>query len=292
METVGMIRDGGPLTGIVAAMEEEIAPLRARLVGGRRVVFDVDVDAAQVTVGMLGGTRVALVVTGDGAGNARRGLASFLSAMPPQRIIVLGVAGGLSAGLGAGALVVGAHVVDETDGRVHAGHRDLVELAETVGRARRGVAVTALRIADSAAEKRRLFALATTRVPTEGDLSERAAVVDLESAVFAAVASDAGVPWLVLRAVSDTAAESVPALLNRSRDEGGAVRRDRVARGLLMNPRALMPLLALRGRVRACAEGLGRAVELVLEALRTGELAPHVGVGQLGTSVSAAPKEV
>ncbi|HTA19349.1 MAG TPA: hypothetical protein VK989_08660, partial [Polyangia bacterium] len=112
METVGMLRDGGPLTGIVAAMEEEIAPLRARLVGGRRVA--VNVDAAQVTVGnlgSLGGPRVALVVTGDGAGNARRGLSAFLSVVPPQRIIVLGVAGGLSASLGAGALVVGAHVV-------------------------------------------------------------------------------------------------------------------------------------------------------------------------------------
>jgi adenosylhomocysteine nucleosidase len=288
METVGMLRDGGPLTGIVAAMEEEIAPLRARLVGARRVA--VDGDAAQVTVGALGGTRVALVVTGDGAGNARRGLAAFLAVMPPRRIIVLGVAGGLSASLGAGALVVGAHVVDETDGRVHAAHGALVELAATVGRARRGVAVTALRIADSADEKRRLFALATTRVPVEGDLAERAAVVDLESAVFASLASDAGVPWLVLRAVSDTAAESVPALLNRSRDAGGAVRRERVARGLLMNPRALMPLLALRGRVRACADGLSRAVELVLEALRTNELAPSVGVEALRTS--ATPKEV
>ncbi len=281
-----MLRDGGSLTGIVAAMQEEIAPLRARLVGGRRLA----VDGAEVTVGALGGTRVALVVTGDGAGNARRGLAAFLSVMPPQRIIVLGVAGGLSASLGAGALVVGAHVVDETDGRVHAGHVALVELAETVGRARRGVAVTALRIADSADEKRRLFALATTRVPTEGDRPERAAVVDLESAVFASLASDAGVPWLVLRAVSDTAAESVPALLNRSRDADGAVRRERVARGLLTNPRALMPLLALRGRVRACADGLAGAVERVLAALRADELASPIGVEQLRTS--ATPKEV
>ncbi|HEX4406447.1 MAG TPA: hypothetical protein VH560_16525 [Polyangia bacterium] len=292
MKTVGMARAGGALTGVVAAMEEELAPLRARLVGGRRVAV---AGAVQIDVGSIGGTRVALVVTGDGAGNARRGLTAFLAAMSPQRIIVLGVAGGLATSLGAGAIVVGAHVVDETDGRVHAGHGALVELAASVGRARRGVAVTASRIADSADEKRRLFALATARVPAEGgpskgDLTERAAVVDLESAVFASLASDAGVPWVVLRAVSDTAAESVPALLNRSRDAGGAVRRDRVARGLLTNPRALMPLLALRGRVRACAEGLARVVELVLEALRTDELASPVAVGQLRTSVT--PKEV
>jgi nucleoside phosphorylase len=286
METVRMVRDGAPLTGIVAAMEEEIAPLQARLVDGRRVA----VTGAQVTVGALGGARVALVVTGDGAGNARRGLAAFLAAMTPERLVFLGVAGGLSASLAAGALVVGAHVVDETDGRVHAGPRDLVELAETLARARRGVAVTALRIADSAEDKRRLFALAMTRVPTDDDLSERAAVVDLESAVFVSLANGAGVPWLVLRAVSDTAVEAVPALLNRSRDAGGAVRRDRVARGLLTNPRALLPLLALRGRVRTCADNLARAVELVLGALRTGELAPHVVAGQFGTS--ATPKEV
>jgi hypothetical protein len=83
-----------------------------------------------------------------------------------------------------------------------------------------------------------------------------------------AAATRAGLPWLVLRAVSDTAADSVPALLNQSRDDGGAVRRGSVVRGLLTNPGALLPLLALRERVRTCADLLAQGVERIMIAMR------------------------
>jgi adenosylhomocysteine nucleosidase len=250
----------GPLTVVVAAMEEEMAPLRARLVGARRI----DVGGAHVTRGRLGSASVALVVTGDGERNARLGLAASLAALPASTIIAIGVAGGLSASLGTGALVLGERVVAEADGRVHDADRALVEVAAKACGARRGVAVTAGHIADTAAEKRRLLSFASAHAaPGAGEL---AAVVDLESSAFAVVAARVGVPWLVLRAVSDTADEPVPALLNRSRDEGGAVRRGRVVRGLLSNPTVLGALLALRGRVRTCAEALAQAVTVTVAA--------------------------
>ena len=188
---------------------------------------------------------------------------------------MVGVAGGLSTDLDIGALVAADRVINEPDGAVRPADGALVVAAASACGARRGVAVTASRIADSADEKRRLLALATTAggestLVADGG-APLAAVVDLESAGFAAIAGQAGVPWLVLRAVSDTAADSIPPLLNRSRDDGGAVRRGRVAWGLLTNPRALLPLLALRERVRACAGHLARAVERTVSALHAAD---------------------
>jgi hypothetical protein len=70
------------------------------------------------------------------------------------------------------------------------------------------------------------------------------------------LADAAGVPWLVLRAVSDTATESLPPYLERCRDEGGAVQRGRVALQGLLRPWSLPVLLRLGRRVRLCSETL------------------------------------
>jgi hypothetical protein len=152
------------------------------------------------------------------------------------------------------------------------------------------VVVTARRIADSALEKQRLWRMAAAADParrsdghSDGEAQAEAgpptAVVDLESAIFAEVARAAGIPWLVVRAVSDTASEGLPELLNRSRDSGGAVRRTQVLRGLLGDPRAITRLLALRGRVVRCAEAIGDALrEDVLRGPPT-PTGDEVGIG-------------
>src|SRR4249920_1068996 len=149
--------DGEPLTAIVAAMEEEVVGVRARLVGARSAT----VVGARVTLGRLGAARVALAVTGDGARHARVGLSGLLAAQPVSRIVVVGVAGGLSATLEVGALVVADRILDEADGSVYPADAALVESVAAACGARRGVVVTATRIADSVEEKRRLLALAT-----------------------------------------------------------------------------------------------------------------------------------
>jgi nucleoside phosphorylase len=263
----------GSLIAIVAAMDEEVAPLRARL-GNRR---ELAVPSGRAWLGRLGGAEVVLAVTGDGERNARRGLEALLARRTVGRVLVVGVAGGLSAELGVGALLVADHVVDEIGGGVRAADAALAALTARACGARRGVVVSAGRIADTADERRRLLALATTPETAGSPLAAAppAVAVDLESAAFAAVAAGAGIPWIVLRAISDTAGESVPALLNQSRDEGGAVRRGRVAvgllKGLLTDPLkdlgTLGRLLELRKRVERCALGLAGAVELAVKGV-------------------------
>jgi nucleoside phosphorylase len=237
---------------IVAAMPEEIAPLRARLVGASRM------QRASLLVerGRLAGQEVALASTGDGARNARAGVEALLAASNAEALVVLGVSGALSPELATADLVVASRVTDE-DGAAHDADAAAVAAATRATGARPAVIVSARRIADSADEKRRLAQQAGTGL----------ALVDLESAAYVAAARARAVPWLVLRAVSDRADESLPALLNRSLDAGGAVNRGRVLRGLLGDPGALPQLLALRKRVGQCAEVLARAAEAALPAL-------------------------
>ena len=67
----------GRSPAIVAAMEEEVAHLRARIVGARAVAL----SAAHASPwARSGAARVALAVTGDGERNARRGMAALLAA--------------------------------------------------------------------------------------------------------------------------------------------------------------------------------------------------------------------
>src|SRR5581483_8501759 len=111
-------------------------------------------------------------------------------------------------------------------------------------------------------------------------------------AIYAAAAAAAGIPWLVVRAVSDTASEALPALLNRSRDDGGAVRRSSVVRGLLGDPGALPVLMSLRRRVRDGAEALARVAGPVLaafdDAAASGADPRADAAGPSSTSTSAA----
>jgi adenosylhomocysteine nucleosidase len=258
-------------------MPEEVAPLRARLVGARRLSVRRDPGAAEIVLGHLDGVAVALAVTGDGARNAREGIAALLGHVEVERLIALGVAGALSRDLGEGALLVAEQVMLEggDPGTTLRADETLVESAARATGARRGVVVTAGRIADTVAEKQRLLGLvvrAGAAAPparlgevTQGTAGrDTSAVVDLESADYIGAAVRAGLPWIVLRAVSDTADEALPGLLNRCRDEGGAVRRGSVVRGLLGDPGALPALLGLRRRVQQGAEVLSRATAALL----------------------------
>jgi nucleoside phosphorylase len=229
---------------VVAALAEEVAPLRARL----RDVRPATLGPLRLWRGRLDGRRVVLAVTGDGERNAREGSAALLAALPVRQLVAIGVAGGVSPGLVAGALVL----AEEVRG---AGRPSLRAPGDVEGDARaagagRGVVVTVDRLVDSVAAKQRLLV-------EHGDAAR--VVVDLESALYAAAAERAGVPWAVLRAVSDTAAEPVPALLNRCRDGGGAIRRLRVLGSMLAEPGAVPVLLRLRRRLGLCAERLAEA---------------------------------
>jgi adenosylhomocysteine nucleosidase len=255
------------VTAVVAAMPEEAASLRRQLWGTRRVRASFD-----AVTGWLGRVPLVLAVTGDGERNAYEGLCTMLSTLDIRRVLVIGVSGALSQALGTGSLVVSERVLQEGGELVLDANEALVSGASRLCVAPRAVLISSQQLADTPAAKRRLLDLIDVvsgargagapcgRASADAPAAPLAAV-DLESAAYARAAVEAGVPWLCLRAISDTAEEGLPALLNRCRDGGGAVQRGRVARGLFTEPRAVPALLSLRQRVRRCAGVLERAAQ-------------------------------
>lgn len=203
--------------------------------------------------GRLSGNTV-VVSTGDGPGNAARGAAEAIQRHRPKAVFGAGVAGALTPGLAAGEILASARLVDAR-GEAPPPSRKLLEAALAATGIRAGTLLSIDRPAVSAAEKATLAA--STGAP---------AVCDMESAGWARAAAAAGVPYLVLRAVSDTAEEDLPRYLARCMNAGGGISRAAVTLQALLHPATIPDLLRMRRRVADCAEKLGSGLESVLDA--------------------------
>ncbi len=245
---------GAGRIGVVAALDEELEALLARLEGTSRerrgglVIHD----------GRLRGRPLALASTGDGHAAAAAGLAELVESRELVAVLAVGVAGGLSPALAVGDVVVGERVVEggggasELSAPAWPGRRPAL-----AGLARIGTAVSVQEILCTAAEKEGLW----RRLG-----APEAAVVDLESLSWARLASDRGLPWMVLRSVSDAASEDLPLDFNRFRDSRGRMRRRAVALHAAVHPAVIPALGRLRGQLRECAGRLAAVAEAVVTA--------------------------
>ena len=110
--------------------------------------------------------------------------------------------------------------------------------------------MTVARPVTDAAEKNRLAA------SLEGP-----SAVDMESASWARVAASRGIPYLVVRSISDRADEGLPDYLVACMGEDGAIRRGAVVARALARPSRIPGLVRLRRRTLDC----GKALSLFLE---------------------------
>lgn len=159
-------------------------------------------------------------------------------------VLSFGIAGGLAPALRPGDLVVATRVRDRSG--AWAGDFDwTTALARHTG-ARLGVVAGAGTIVADPAAKRVL------RNATD------ALIVDLESAAAAAFAMARGVPFACLRAVADTAADTLPraALVGMTAD--GRTAPGRVAWELLRRPADLPALYRAAARTRVALAALRR----------------------------------
>jgi len=238
------------LTLIVSAMPEELAPIAVRSGAGRR--FKVGTCVARH--GRLGDTPVILASTGDGRERAERGIALLLARFPAGRVFIIGVAGGLSPALPPGEILAAAEIREEPGTVLHP-DPEWVERAGRLPGITVGTILSADRILSTAASK----ADARARLPKEAP-----AAVDLESAAYARAAATAGIPCLVLRAISDAADEDLPFDFNRCLDRSGGVSRLKVMGHALLRPASLGGLWDLRRRVGSCSQRLADAVDALL----------------------------
>jgi adenosylhomocysteine nucleosidase len=191
----------------------------------------------------IGTTDVVIAATGDGAKMACERAAVFCDGFRPLAVVGAGIAGALSPGLGAGAIVASSRIRDSS-GEAPAPDARLLSRALEAGAA----AATLLTVATpvtAAAEKRRLAASL-----------EGASAVDMESAAWARVAASRGIPYLVVRSISDEAEEDLPDYLAACMGEDGTIRRGAVVARALARPSRIRELFRLRRRVLDCARGL------------------------------------
>ena len=94
-----------------------------------------------------------------------------------------------------------------------------------------------------------------------GKVGETPAAVDMESAAWARAAAAHGIPYVVIRAVSDDAHEELPGYLSRCMNRDGGIRRWAVALHTLAKPETIPTLRLMQRRVRDCTERLAAFVE-------------------------------
>ena len=130
-------------------------------------------------VGELGKQTVHVSLIGMGPVHCVEPAAEAMRLVKPKRVILAGFGGALDPKLQRGEVII-----DRGEGKIH----------------------TAADVVSTAADKARLFE--ETGCP----------LVDMESAPVAEVAKELGLPLTVIRAVSDTASEEMPAFLDKGYD--------------------------------------------------------------------------
>ncbi len=237
--------EGGPVA-IVTALPEELDPIlrRARSVAG----------VGPWTTGRLGGAEVVVGTTGDGPSRGFAGAAALCDAVSPRALVGAGIAGALTRGLAALDLVVARRICEAGKAAAEPDPR-LLDRAVSSGAAKPATLVTVDRPVTGSAAKRELVASLKIEGP---------AAVDMESAAWARAAAERGVPFLIARAVSDTAEEELPEYLSRCVGSDGRLRRAAVVRSALAHPTTISTLARMRRRLRAGSERLSRLLEDLL----------------------------
>nr|WP_305888842.1 hypothetical protein [Parvularcula maris] len=169
-----------------------------------------------------------------------------------EAVVSVGLAGALTRGLQAGALFLPARVVTETG--------EAFEAASLPGQ--EGTLLGSDELVVSAAHKRRL------------QEASGADAVDMESHAAARAASEAGLPFYVIRAISDDAGQSLPAAARGAVTPDGDVDTWRTVLRLLRRPQDLPAMLRLGQQASLGHETLRSAGRDIVLSL-TGETGPQ-----------------
>jgi len=206
----------------------------------------------------LGAIELLATATGSGPRRAGAGVQRLLDTQPVTLLIGIGIGGALDPALEVGHLVVAART-RERQGPSLAPDPAWRRRAEALG-ARSATLVTVPAPVLSAGEKAALLGT----LPA----TERPAVVDMESHAWARAASERGIPWLVLRAISDGAREDLPGWLAACVDPDGGLSRAAAAWRALLDPASWPQLRRLRRRLRVQSEALAALCQRLIEDAR------------------------
>jgi adenosylhomocysteine nucleosidase len=227
------------MTAVIAllcAMPLELRPLRRRL-GLRKTQLG--------HAGRIGDRQVVATVSGVGTALARAATVRLLDAVDVDWVIAVGIAGAIGNQIPIGTLVYPHVVVDGADGSAH--HPTPLPVGTPYGK----LWTTDELLVDPAQH-------ADLRL--DGVLA-----VDMETAAVAKVCVDRGVPWSVVRAISDRASDgTVDAEIFGLTRADGRPNWPAVGRYLVRHPGDLPRLLRLGRGSRLAAE---RAADAAITAV-------------------------
>jgi len=195
-------------------------------------------------------TGIVLLETGEGVSNAERQLDEWLARNDARAVVSIGFAGGLTASLQPGDVVVAREVRDclaQPDPNLLTASQHLALDFPL----RFGIAITAQQIVWQAKGK---SALADSLIDDE------IGFVDMESTAIANVCGRRGLPFLIARSITDPLDEDLPIDFNLCRGNDGRVDSKLVMKAILRKPSAVSGLLELRKRSNLCAERMAEFV--------------------------------
>ncbi len=166
--------------GVLAPMKSEL-----RAVVKAFALQPTQINGVQVHSGVIGNAEIVATPTGIGTALAISATERLLELGDFDRVMVVGVAGGVGPSVGIGDLVIPEVVFDGQDGKEY-------RPAPIAGPPPRGSIVTS---DDFIVEPERLAQL----------IAKGVIAVDMETGSVAAVCAKRGVPWSTVRAISDRA---------------------------------------------------------------------------------------
>jgi adenosylhomocysteine nucleosidase len=233
-------------TAIIAALPGELAPLLNRLRGTSKLA----VGRFQALRGTLAGREVIALCSGMGERNAREATANLLCQMQPTILYSIGFGGAVHPGLVVGDLIL-ANKLYAIDGAtavsVHAA--TLQQVPTFMGPHRFSGSILST---SGIINKQTAAAL----LPAPAQFP----VLDMETATIAAIAGQANIPLLALRAISDGADMSLAFSLEEFCDRDMALRLWRVLFTAARKPRIIPQLLRLAINSRIAGKALAAGV--------------------------------
>jgi nucleoside phosphorylase len=211
----------------------------------------------------MAGVSVALIESGMGPKHAAAATAALIASAAPSCLLNFGFAGGVLPGIGLGDLVLAQRVLFLTKGRLEEVPQPDPQLSSLVAKAlaaapitwQLGTFVTA--------------AVITNKTALTGLLEAgiQHPMLEMETAALLQVASDAGVPVVALRGVSDAAEEELGFSLEEFCDDELRISVPRVLKTIAAKPWIIPQLIRLSGNTKRAGRSLALGVELALRAL-------------------------
>ncbi|MCG8324475.1 MAG: hypothetical protein MI673_03085 [Thiotrichales bacterium] len=228
--------------GVIAAL-----PLEARCLASGRINTSETIHIDP---------HIRLTVSGVGPAKSQQAAKRLLDESVTH-LVSWGVAAALDYRIRAGDVVLAEQVLD-THGRILRTDPVLLEALRehckrTELQARTGPITETTDILDSSDQKNSLHQ------------STGAIAADMESAAIAAVAFEAGIPFLPIRVISDDVSIPIPAAVTRNMDADGNVKLPGLLLALLRQPSALPVLITLARGFKRARWTLGRCAGLLRE---------------------------